>query len=124
MMLLSAVVFASQASAQGQPTSGGLDFPLFITVLPAPTNVDPFRGDDQAHVAYELFVSNFTIYQVPVAITSLEITGMANGQETFTKKIKDQDESKDLTDIFSSIAGDPTSPQEPLLQPGQRTRWR
>jgi hypothetical protein len=42
-------------------------------------------------------VSNFTINPVPVAITSLEIAGIKEGQDTFAKKIEDRDDSKDLT---------------------------
>src|SRR5262245_28576330 len=78
VMLLSAVVVAySQATAQAQVISAGRpDLGLFITLQPAPTNVDLFRGNDQAHVAYELLVSNFTSDPVSVAITALTITGM------------------------------------------------
>jgi hypothetical protein len=67
-------------------------------------------------VAYELFVSNFE--RVPVAITALTITGMKDGQATFTTTIEDRGAAKDLTNMFS-IAGPPTLPQEPVLQPGQ-----
>ena len=110
--ILAAVTILTLATtaAHGAPA-----LPLKIAVIAKPVPTLMFEGDGKPHVAYELFVSNFNEQAVRIDALKLspnEPAGSAAGAS-------DQSFSGDaLRHMFSSIAGNPLTPQEPVLKPG------
>jgi hypothetical protein len=96
--------------------SGGFiaaaQFPPKIGIQPSATEVIVFKGDGRLHLAYELTVSNLNL--VGIRINTLRIVGMRDHQEIFTQAYT----GDALRAIFSTIAGNYGTPQDPLLPPG------
>jgi len=87
-------------------------FPLKIGVEPSLQEVVVFAGDGRLHVAYELTVSNLNL--AAVRIDSLQVVGTRHGDNVFSRIYA----GDTLREIFSTIAGNYGTPQDPLLPPG------
>ena len=90
--------------------------PLKLLVLPSPRNPESFRGDDNAHLAYELLLANFTPQEI--RIDSLVLSGLNKGFESSGAWAMPFPADK-LRVMFTAIGADPHKAQEPLLKPSE-----
>lgn len=96
------------ASARAQ-----LDLPYKLAIKPAPREMQAFDGKGQKHLVYELYVTNFE--KKPLRLQSLEIEESWPGGKRSLRKFPQEE----LVKMYSSVAGELTRPQDPLLPPGQ-----
>lgn len=101
------IVAISAAAAYG---ATGLPLKIAVIARPVPTMV--FEGDGKPHVAYELYVSNFN--SQPVRIDALKLSP---SEKADTADAAQSFSGDALRRMFSLIAGNALTPQDPLLKP-------
>lgn len=105
-----AVIIAMAATA----AYGAPALPLKIAVIARPVPTVMFEGDGLPHVAYELYVSNFNSQTVRID----ELTLSPSEKAVRATGASDQSFSGDeLRHMFSLIAGNALTPQDPVLKP-------
>lgn len=87
--------------------------PPGLKIEPGQLTAQVFRGDGLRHVAYEIYVTNFSDFVI--RLENLEVSGRKEGKEVFVKTYVGQE----LNKIYSSAYGPYTTPQNPELEPGQ-----
>jgi hypothetical protein len=111
-----ASAYPSFAQKTPPPAQASENDPLYMRVVasPWPANAAILIGNGRKHSAYELYVTNFG--RTLLKITELDVRGQKDDQPVMQYSAK----GKDLAAMFVPIAnGDPTKPNDPLLQPGQ-----
>lgn len=87
--------------------------PPGLKIEPGQLTTQVFPGDGLRHVAYEIYVTNFSDFVV--RLENLEVSGKKQGQEVFVKTYV----GEELNKIYSSAYGPYNTPQYPELEPGQ-----
>ena len=106
--------WAGAAIARDIPAANSLPITKYlqVAVRPSSPSVDGFVGDDRAHAAYELYVTNFG--DKPIRIVAARIAAAAGGP-AFSRMI-DRDE---LAGDFAKIGARRGTRQTPLLGRGE-----
>ncbi len=91
---------------------GATGLPLKIAVIARPVPTVMFEGDGKPHVAYELYISNFN--SQPVRIDALKLSP---SEKADTADASQGFSGDALRHMFSSIAGNALTPQDPVLKP-------
>ncbi len=84
-----------------------------LKIEPGQLTAQVFRGDGLRHVAYEIYVTNFSDFVI--RLENLEVSGRKAEKKFCTKTYVGQE----LNKIYSSAYGPYTTPQNPELEPGQ-----
>lgn len=98
------IVALAATTAYGAPA-----LPLKIAVIARPVPTVLFDGDGKPHAAYELYVSNFNSQTVRIDKLKLSPSEKAASDQSFSGDA--------LHHMFSLIAGNALTPQDPVLKP-------
>lgn len=98
------IVALAATTAYGAPA-----LPLKIAVIARPVPTVLFDGDSKPHAAYELYVSNFNSQTVRIDKLTLSPSEKAASDQSFSGDA--------LHHMFSLIAGNALTPQDPVLKP-------
>lgn len=98
------IVALAATTAYGAPA-----LPLKIAVIARPVPTVLFDGDSKPHAAYELYVSNFNSQTVRIDKLKLSPSEKAASDQSFSGDA--------LHHMFSLIAGNALTPQDPVLKP-------
>ncbi len=101
---------ALRSRAQAQAPAG---LPLKVAIRPMYNDLVSFLGNGMRHITYEMEVTNLT--QTTVTILSVQVSPFA-GEQSFAPRFFT---GSILAGLFSSIKGNYTMPQTPVLDPAQ-----
>jgi len=104
---------APMAAAQPKPPAKS-SRPAAIVITPPSKPVAVFSGDDEAHVIYEIGLTNYDRRALKIDRLSLAAEA-PEGCASVSLSFK----GKDLAAILSIVSADKKVPQEPLLRPGE-----
>src|SRR5258708_29479903 len=106
---------AHTSFAQPSPRAPEND-PIYMRVMAStwPPEAAILIGNERKHSAYELYVTNFG--KTPLKILALDVQGKKDDEVVMTQSAT----GKQLAAMFMpGSGGDPTKPNNPILQPGQ-----
>jgi murein DD-endopeptidase len=116
LLVAGALISAACAHTSfAQPAAPEND-PLYMRVMAStwPSEAAILVGDGRKHSSYELYLTNFG--KTPLKIIELEVRGKKDDEVVMTQTAT----GKQLAAMFMPGAGgDPTKPNDPILQPGQ-----
>lgn len=118
LLVVGALISAASAHTSfAQPTASAPENdPLYMRVMATtwPSEAAILVGNGHKYSAYELYVTNFG--KTPLKIVELDVQGKKNDEPVMTQTAT----GKQLAAMFMPGAGgDPTKPNDPILQPGQ-----
>jgi hypothetical protein len=115
LLLAGAILSLAYANTYAQTAAPEND-PLYMRVMAStwPPEAAILIGNERKHSAYELYVTNFG--KTPLKILALDVQGKKDDEVVMTQSAT----GKQLAAMFMpGSGGDPTKPNNPILQPGQ-----
>src|SRR5260370_27190092 len=116
LLVAGALILLACAHMAFAQTAAPQNDPLYMRVMAStwPPEAAILIGNARKHSAYELYVTNFG--KTPLKIVALDVQGKKDDEVVMTQSAT----GKQLAAMFMlGSGGDPTKPNNPILQPGQ-----